>query len=486
MDIAAEVPEFKIAKVGRERKRRGAGLPWLSGGKGGGLFAGATGGSGAAGAGGLAGLLGKTMVLALVATLSAGAWQFGKSLRPDEGGPAKAKLFADKGGSYSEEDLANVLRSNNRMMPNSLGYVSGSLDAMTPEERARKEAEAAEAARRAEEEARKAEEEAGKPAADASVAGAPAGMDPNALMKGVAGDNKDKAGPFGKKFGALSSSLGGGGLAGGAGLAGGVGRGFVNPELKTKGFTGKSAAMRGGASPSISKAAKARPGASNNKGFARRQLSNAFALSRQASSASKPEGTAQTASQAFDNNTGAGNVISGPGVGNGSGAGGGDAGGNVNPTNGGGAINPNDEAAPIANQKGRNVTAYQGLVDIALVLLAIASLLSIILAVVKYMAWTPWGLAVQNALMMALMAIGAIVALLGVAIMAQGQTLQGGIIAISGVMTAGFAYLSNGAFAADTLAQYSAGWMVASAVSSLGGIAGGLMTGGKGGAGSMQ
>lgn len=485
MDTTAEVPEFKIARVGKDRKRRGAGVPWLGGGgNGGGLFAGATGGAGSgAAAGGLAGLLGKVAVLALIGTLSAGAWQVGKALRPDEtAGSAKPKLFADANHKYSDEDLANVLRSNNASMPNSLGYVSGTLDGMTPEERARKEAEAAEAARLAEEEAKKAEEEANKQPAD--IAGAPAGMDPNALMKGVEGAAKEgeKSGPFAKKFGALSSSFGG--LAGGSGMAGGVNRGFSNMDLN-KGSAGKAAAMRSASKASIAKAAKARPGNSNTKGFARRQLMNAQSLSRQAASATRPESSAQAASQAFDNNSGAGNVITGPGVGTGSGAGVGDSGGSVNP-NTGGPVNPgNDPYQQPSTPKSKNVTAYQGLIDMAKILMLIAAVISAILAIFKYTSWFPASAAVVAALLNVLVGIGAMIALLGVAIVAQGQPLQGGILIASGAILAITAYTADGSVTADGVANISASSLIALAVGNLAGL-GGSFFGGKGGSAAMQ
>lgn len=483
MDTTA-IPEFKIAKVGKDRKRRGGGLPFFGGGSGGGgAFSGAVGGSGAAAG---AGLLGKIGVLALIGTLSAGAWQFGKALRPDEtGGPAeKPKLFASHDGKYSDEDLANVIRSNGSSIPNSMGYVKGSLDGMTPEERAKKEAEAAEAARLAEEEAKKAEAEAAAKE-PANVAGAPAGMDPNALMQNTGGDKKE--GAFGKKFGALSSSFGsGGGLAGGAGLAGGVNRGFSNAALKTKGNGGKMASMKGGSNPSISKGTKARAGASNNKGFARRQLGNAFSLSRQASTAGKGETSAQAASAAFDNNTGAGNVISGPGVGAGTGGAGIDAGGSVNPNTGGSAIDPNDEAAPIANNKGKNVTKYQGLINAALMILAIIAVLAILALVLQNV--PPYGTIIAQYIKMVMVALGAVVTLLGVAIMAQGQYLQGGILTAVGGFITYMAWTTPASLTvgAPAIATLAASALVASAVGLLGGALTGGMGGSKGSSGSMN
>lgn len=481
------VPEFKIAKVGKDRKRKGGGLPFFGGGaKGGGLFSGAVGGSGAAGG---ATLLGKIGVLALIGTLSAGAWQVGKSLRPDEtgAGGAKPRIFADNGGKYSEDDLANVIRGDGRSMPNSMGYVSGSLDGMTAEERAKKEAEAAEAARLAEEEAKKAEEAAVKEPAD--VAGAPAGMDPNALVKGMAGDGKDaKSGPFGKKFGALSSSFGGGGgLAGGAGLAGGVNRGFSNATLNTKGSGGKMGSMRSGSNPSMSKGTRAKAGANNNKGFARRQLANAHSLSRQAVTTGKGETAAQAASSAFDNNSGAGNVITGPGVGQGTGGTGAESGGSVNPGGGGSSgapIDSNADAANIPNQRGKNVTKYQGLINAALALLAVVAILAAITLILEKI-YDPWGIAqtMANILKMAMMAVGAIVALLGVAIMAQGQPLQGGILTAVGGFMAVMAYTNASSLTASAtnIASLAASALVASAV---GMLAGSL--GGKGGSGGMN
>jgi hypothetical protein len=464
MDTTQQVPEFRIAKVGRDRKRRGAGVPWFGGGGGAGA---GVGGSAAAGAG----LLGKVGVLALIGTLSAGAWQVGRALRPDEtGGGAKPRIFADSNGKYSDADLANVIKDNRTTMPNSLGYVSGSMDGMTPEERARKEAEAAEAARRAEEEAKKAEEEAAKEPAD--VAGSPAGVDPNALLKGMAdGAKEDKPGAFGKKFGALSTSFGGGGgLAGGAGLSGGVTRGFQNVDLANKGGAGKMASMRGNSSPSISKAARARVGASNNKGFARRQLSNAYGLSRQATSAGQGETSAQTAGQAFDNNNGAGSVISGPGVGNSGGGGSTDSGGSVNPgTGSGGAINPDDNGANIPNQRGRNVTKYQGLVDIAKALMLVIALISIYITIAK--AVPAWGWAVAGWLVTVVGALGAVVGLLGIAIMAQGEPIIGGIFTAVGAVVAGLSFIGPIA-GGDQVAQVAAAGLIGSAISGLAGTGG--------------
>jgi hypothetical protein len=485
MDTTAEVPEFKIARVGKERKRRGAGVPLFGGGgNGAGLFAGATGGSGTGAAAGMAGLLGKVVMLGLVGALSAGAWQVGRALRPDETeGSAKPKLFADSNQKYSDDDLANVLRSNNKVMPNSMGYVTGSLDGMTPEERARKEAEAAEAARLAEEEARKAEEEAAK-AQPADVAGSPAGIDPNALLKGQQGAGNDKSGPFSKKFGALSSSFGGGGLAGGSGLAGGVGRGFSNADLNNKGSGGKAAAMRSGsARTSMSKARPARN--TGSRGLASRQLNNANALSRQAAGASRPESAAQAADAAFAPNNGSGNVISGPGVGTGGGSGVGDSGGSVNPNTGGPVSPGSDPYQQPETPKGKNVTAYQGLIDAAKVLLMIAAVISALLAIFKYTSWFPASAAVVAALLAVLVGIGAIVALLGLAIVGMGQPLQGGILTATGAILAIAAYTADGSVTADGVAQLGAGHLIAIAGSSLAGL-GGTFFGGKGGSGAMQ
>jgi hypothetical protein len=437
MDTTAEVPEFKIAKVGKDRKRRGAGVPWLGGGgKGAGLFSGATGGVGSGAAAGM-GLLGKVAVLGLIGTLSAGAWQFGKAMNGEDtsASGAKPKVFADSGSKYSDADLANVMRSNNGMMPNSLGYVSGSLDGMTPEERARKEAEAAEAARLAEEEARKAEEEAAK-AQPADVAGSPAGIDPNALLKGAQGAGKDdKSGPFSKKFGSLSTSFGGG-LAGGSGLAGGVGRGFSNADLNNKASAGKVSAMRSAATrTSMSKARPARN--TGTRGLASRQLSNANALSRQAAGASGPENSAQAADAAFNANNGAGNVISGPGVGNGGGSGVGDSGGSTNPNTGGPVGGQDDPYQAPATPAGKNVTKWQGMVDMAKMLLMVLTVLGLLALILEK---TGYGAALLPVIYGAMVAVGAIVALLGIAIMAMGQYLQGAIFTAIGAIAAYLAY----------------------------------------------
>ncbi|UPT73020.1 MAG: hypothetical protein M0D55_14090 [Elusimicrobiota bacterium] len=251
---ASDVPTFKVARVGNDRKRKGAGFSFLRSGGSRGGFSGATGGSGSGG--GLGGLLGgagggagaqagffaSKFVQAMLSVMLAGGigsaaiYIGAMSTQTDE--PAKkAAPFVAKEDVKLEGDITNLPGDPNAI-PNSLGYLSGSMDGLTPEERAKRAAE--EAARKAAEEeaARKAEEEAARTAANPAV-------DPNALLASAQADGQNKGGGLGRKFGNLSSSFGGGSsLAGGAGMAGGVGRSF--------GAGGGS--IKGGARGSLSKA----------------------------------------------------------------------------------------------------------------------------------------------------------------------------------------------------------------------------------------
>ncbi|MDX6771092.1 MAG: hypothetical protein SF051_16290, partial [Elusimicrobiota bacterium] len=203
--------------------------------------------------------------------------------------------------------------------------------------------------------------------------------------------------------------------------------------------------------------------------------------SRQAVSAGKGETSAQAASQAFDNNSGAGNVISGPGVGAGTGGAGVDAGGSVNPDSGGSAINPDSDTANVSTPKGKNVTKYQGLVNAAILLLGVIAILSIIAAAFRNTGIGAW-IAEYFAWIMGI--LGAMVAMLGVAIIAQGETVIGGIYTASGAFVTatalafGFELLGS----APAVPTYAAAAAIASAV----GMLGGSMFGGKGSSGSMN
>ena len=513
-----DVPEFKLAKVGkgkRERKRAGAG--WF-GSKGGSAFSGAFGGSGAGagaagalgaavgGAEGALGFAGMTLTKALLAMLIAGglgaaAWTIGRSMSSDaDGGAAAAKkIFTDKGGQYA--DTSGVIKGENSL-PNSLGYVSGSLDGMTPEERAKKAAADAEAARKAAEEeaaAKKAAEDeaARKEKENASPSGKSA-VDPGAL----AGLDASKMGFGGGKGNNLHGGLSGlgglnggrGGLAGGSGLSGGINQGFGGGNL-AKGAGGSLSAMKGGSKPTMISAARAAGGKSKAKGFAKRQLDNAFTQSKQAVTAGKTETAASGAAVPFDGtNPGGGTAIGGgPGVTKGGTTTGGTADGGT-PTNGGpsgptgnGNTNTNTDPPPACDvgynptQDGVCVktttsnpgghTSYQWMIDLAKKLMTAVTVLAVLALIYALSPWT-WG--ISQIIKTVIATLGGIIGLLGMAYAgASGDMMTGGIVALVGAFTVASAFLPsniaavNSSGASAGLAQLAAGAMISTLVGSM-------------------
>lgn len=443
--MTADVPDFKLAKVGRDRRRKlGAGFPLFGGGGGAGGWGGALGGT--ALSGGMT--LGKGLaVLAVAGGLSAAAWQVGRMLTPGYGGAAKpsARLFADKGAQKYEGDLSK-LPGTATTMPNSLGYVSGSLDALTPEERVRRQAEA-EAARKAAEEAQ-AKAAAQDAAADQSVpASSPAGQ------AGIA-SAQDGAGPFKSRFGRLGAAFnrGASALSGGAGLSGGVGRSFApsGGGAGQKGREGTLAKFRGASRPSYAKGAGRPSAASNARGFAKRQLMTASTLSRQGATASGEQSAAAQAAAPFDNGAPAGSAITGPGVtpagagaapaaagGPVDGVGGGSAGGSSSGACGSGQYADADgNCRSSGTPSGRNSASYQGLIDMAKALMAIASLLAIAALVSPPL--------VKSFFKMGLIIVGGLLVILGAMILAQSHDPTiGGIVTAVGALTVALAFAGD-------------------------------------------
>lgn len=483
-----EIPNFKLAKVGKDRERRRAGGGWLSGGRGAGSgFSGALGGSGAAGGGGgilaLTGAMKSAILLLMAAGVSAGAWQYGKMRAAQYDASMKngggAKVFDTKGGAQKYDDLSGVVKADNAI-PNSLGYISGSTDGLTPEERAKKAAEA-EAARKADEEAKKkADEEANKqPAEPASTA-----PDPKAVAESAAPKKGLTAGKFGQ-LGSFGNS--GGGLSGGAGLSGGINRNFgAASGVGGKAQNGAMASFRTPTKPGTASAPHAAMAKSNSKGFAKRQLDNAFGQSRQAMSAGKGETAASGAAAPFDNNPGVGNVIAGPGMTNGSKAGAGDGGGGLNPTNSGGPLDNSSGAAcksadyapdqngvcqKIKTNPPKNDAPYQWMIDLAKTLMILTSILGA-LALIYAAAALTWGIA--EALKKIIMVLGVIEIGLGAAILAMtGDKMMGGIVMAVGALTVASAAIPADVASLDTndMAIMAAGTLISNAVGALAGSA---------------
>ncbi|MBI4060294.1 MAG: hypothetical protein HY403_02570 [Elusimicrobia bacterium] len=440
----SDVPAFRIARVGKDRRRKGGAFSFLrsSGGRGG--WGGAAGGSGAAGAGSLGMGFTKTM-LAIMLTGGIGSAAIYSGSR-GAGGAVEAKkpaLFSPVTGDVKIEGDVSNLPSNSNTIPNSLGYLSGNRDGLTPEERAKQEAEAAAAA----EAQRLADEEAAKKAEPEEAAGKPA--DPAALLASAQADG-GKPGALGKKFGALSTKAGGGSaLSGGAGLSGGVARQFGSSGSVGKALGGKLAAAKGAVRPTYARASRPRTPRSRMRGIGRDQLTIANSHLQNAAQASTQESASDQAC-AIDGCAGAGTAISGAGTGAGAGSSTGadstpnpgDAGGPTGAAAGDcGANNYMDadgacKAIPVT--EGKNVTPYQWMYNLAVGLLAVVSALSMLALVFDKFIYTK-GLA--EALRITMIALGGIIAALGVAILAMtGDKIAGGVLTLAGGAIAYLAY----------------------------------------------
>jgi len=464
----SDVPTFKVARVGNDRKKKGGAFSFLRGGGTRGGWQGATGGAGGAGAGAASGAGGmlagiglnmsKMMLIMLVSVGGLGAVGLGRMLGNSMNSDVKKpKTFsmASRDKIQMEGDMSN-LPSNANTIPNSMGYVTGSKDGLTPEERAKKEADAAAAA----EAQRIADEEAAKKEAE-QTAGNPA-VDPNALLASAKADGgaDAKGGAFGKKFGALSSSMGGGSsLSGGAGLSGGVNRQFGSAGAMPRGAAGRLGASKGTSRPSYAKAGGGKLASSKTKGFARKQLANANAYSRKGAAAGKGETSASDAGTAFDNNPGAGNIISGPGIGKGSGSGSGtdttpnqvDSGG---PTGGGGnqtvdcgadmRQDANGSCVPVDLPTAKDSKPM--LTMMANLVMGLMLVVAVLAAIAAISDKTGWGaITLSPGIKAAIGVIGVVIALLGVAMMAMGDYVTGGVATLIG------AYVGYNAFIPDTL-----------------------------------
>ncbi|MDE2511749.1 MAG: hypothetical protein KGL74_11565 [Elusimicrobia bacterium] len=486
--VATDAPEFKLAKVGkgrRERKRAGAG--WFGGGGSGSGFSGAFGGAGEAagglmgGAGGGVGLAGMSaakvvLSLLLASGLSAAAWQFGRSFSGNA--PAvktnPKKLFDDKGGRYA--DTSGVIKQGNTI-PNSLGYVNGSLDGLTPEQRAAKKAAEEEAARKAAEDeaaAKKAEEdEAARQAKAQEKAGRSAAGDPAALAGALSG-----LGHGGSKLGKFGSMSGLGGLSGGSGLAGGIAQSFKSSPLAVKpdGKAGSLSAFSSRAKPGMTAGGRSLAGKSKAKGFAKRQLDNAFTQSKAATTAGKTENASAGAAVPFDgNNGGGGSVISGPGTTTGGGSGlttadggtptnpGGGSGGPI--TNSGGAacsvgMNPDINGTCVKTDAPPPTGApnNEWMIKLAEGLLVLIGILSVMCLAFKGKAWFE---AIAQAISAFIGILGGMVAALGIMYMASsGDKVMGGILTAIGALVCAVAFWPTATTSAPAATNAGAGGII--------------------------
>jgi len=448
---ASEVPTFKVARVGQERKRKGGGFSFLRGGGTRGVWSGAAGGSGAASATGMT--LSKVMMIMLATSvIGTGAVYVGSRSAANSrvATTASKPLVFAQDRVKIEGDTTNLPSSSNSI-PNSMGFITGSKDGLTPEERAKKEADAAAAA----EAQRVADEEAAKKDA-ANTAANPAPNPADMLASAKADGGGGKAGGFGKKFGALSSSMGGGSsLSGGAGMSGGVNRQFGGGGSIPKGNGGSMAAMKGASRPTYSKAGNSKLAASRTKGFARKQLANANAYSRRGATTGRGESSSSDAGAAFDNNPGAGNTIEGPGIGKGKGAESGSE-GTANPNANGGPTGGGPQQVDCGPDRYQNADggcsdldvgpgkdAKPALTMMANIVMGLLVGIGILSGLALLMDGTVFGIAWATMLKSVIAAMGAIICLLGVAMMAMGDYFTGGVATLVGGVVTYMAYVSG-------------------------------------------
>lgn len=294
---------------------------------------------------------------------------------------------------------------------------------------------------------------------------APAGMDPNAIaaqMMGQAqgaqgaGGARGGSGAGGAAFGKLSQGLGG--MRGGGGMSGGVGRGFDQGNMQNS-MLAKAQAMKSGDSgasitKSLTRKGKMRSLVSRRNITAKARGSGDAAKLR-AMSADMAANRTGTADKAAAANTASweaaapgGQQVSGPAASAPSAQTGGSSFGFPEQAEGGPVFaggNPADvdlgaQVPTIPDFE--NVTPYQWAVDIAKMLMMVITALAAFIVVCNL---TGIGSTIVPTIISIIAALGGILALLGIYMVAMGQYVQGTIWTVLGGVVAGLA-LAAGAF----------------------------------------
>ncbi|MFH1724296.1 MAG: hypothetical protein ABII00_06705 [Elusimicrobiota bacterium] len=260
---------------------------------------------------------------------------------------------------------------------------------------------------------------------------------------------------LGRRFGQMSSSLGGGkgSLAGGSGLAGGIGKGFSKMDLSNTRLD-KAQALRNGRGAKITrrKVAALSSGRSGLRGANARRLDRM----NRAMKTSRPgdaEAGAAVHTRQWESSAQTGSGIAGAGA---SGVGEGGAfsseegvgdGGPVNPPSGGSGGEPAATETPPDMGPTSNATPYQSQIDTARAMLLLASVIITgigILSMIKHTAKTTfWGAAVsagasvlQSAMLAMALGLAAAAAAIGAMVAAKyGQGQQGTILMMGGAIT---------------------------------------------------
>ncbi len=468
-----DISNIKLIRVEKYRERKRGALPWSGG-------LGAASGATAAGAAygpagavsnllGLSSMLQGVALLAVIGGVAATGWQLGKiasarvsSSDENKAGASPFALWEHRkpSGAPGDAESAGTRRS-------SIGLAT--MDGLTPQERAKKAAEAAEAQRLADEEAAKKEAAAAAlevdavdPAAQFAAAHANGGK--KSVFKNSFGGLSVGAGPSSRMAGSVTRTMdasslqkigGGGGAAGGGG--GGGSDGGAGKSAAGIGSKGKMSASRVSGQPSATNGIMGKLGAKPRHAIGQLRKAGEYA------SAARGIGDRETATKAsgesFDNNVSPNKAIGGSGGGvasQGAGAGGGTngsgsgAGGSSGPLSGNSGGNSNSGSqycgqgqavfadgtcGNIATPNGTAMmTPWQPLVDLAKKLLMAISVLGIL--VLLFGKVVPWGAAFAHICRRAMAVLGLIVTGLGMAIMAMGETMQGGILTALGAIIA--------------------------------------------------
>ncbi|HBL17291.1 MAG: hypothetical protein A2X36_14060 [Elusimicrobia bacterium GWA2_69_24] len=304
----------------------------------------------------------------------------------------------------------------------------------------------------------------------AAAPGTPDAAAMAAQMAGAMGgdakaEGKSAKDGLGHKFGGLSAGTGGGGttasLSGGPGMSGGIGgAGFKKPLSNSK----LSALSKGRAAQmNRSKTAAGQGkklGVRSATGNKLSKMSGAMA-----SANTNPDAAAATHSQQWDNAGDPGQGITGAGaggIGDGGGFGADEGGSNGGPTDTGSTSSGNTgndssgSDVPDVPDSG-NMTPYQALVDLAVMIHFMVTILLLVIWIASLLGDTPFTAFMKAYGLMILkivIALSILETLCGVGIMMMGQSAQGGLFTAMGGITAIMAWIAYAG--AEQSAEYCA------------------------------
>jgi hypothetical protein len=425
---AVEIPNLKLAKVGPKRKARATGLPWLPEPHKGSKLA-------------LRAILGcKVGVLTLIGSVTAAAIGFGNSMAP-EYAAYQARVAGTKGAKvkvqyHYDGDLSNLPsfsqpRDSVHMVSGGFQFIKKPVPAnMTPA----------------------VDDVAGVPAAAASDQRAPEipNFDINAIAAAAAkGTSNPKLGdaksPFEHKLGFLKTNAAPK-LAGGAGMAGGLGRGFDAPVFKVPAKGGELTALPAAKPQATRIAAKQHASYTGDRGrtLSGRQLYRANHFSNMGR-VGGTESRATAASLAFDNGGSVGQSVVGAGASLGTSPTETTPPANP-PTNepGGGRQQETTDCAQTAQGcdpiPGKSDDPTSGIVKILQTLSWAISACLILKAIYNASSAWPFSAFMSFTMTNIIIGLGAIVAALGVVLMAMGRPVLGGIYTAVGALVAVLAW----------------------------------------------